>query len=49
VCVVQIVALLVAMGPILPRWFAQGVAATGLAILTWSFAVDVAWLRRQVR
>jgi phosphatidylglycerophosphate synthase len=44
VCVVQIVALLVALGPIVPPVLAWLVAAAGLATLTWSFAVDVAWL-----
>jgi phosphatidylglycerophosphate synthase len=44
VCVVQIVALLVALAPIIPAPLAVLSAVTGLAALTWSFAVDVAWL-----
>ena len=49
VCVVQGVVLLVALGPIIPRPMAVGVAAAGLAMLTWSFAVDVVWLLRAGR
>lgn len=45
ICVVQIVTLLVALVPALPRPLAAAVAAAGLAVLAWSFAVDVAWLR----
>lgn len=46
VCVVQGVVLLVALGPIIPTVLAVAVAAGGLLALTWSFAVDVAWLLR---
>jgi phosphatidylglycerophosphate synthase len=46
VCVVQGVVLLVALGPVVPRTMAATVAAAGLVALTWSFAVDVAWLLR---
>lgn len=46
VCVVQIVALLVALAPIVPVPFGTVAAAVGLAALAWSFAVDVAWLAR---
>ena len=45
-CVVQIVALLVALAPVTPAPLSRLVAAMGLAVLAWSFAVDVAWLRR---
>jgi phosphatidylglycerophosphate synthase len=44
VCVVQIVALLVALAPITPAPLAVLAAAAGLAALVWSFAVDIAWL-----
>ncbi len=44
VCVVQIVALLVALAPITPAPLAAPAAVAGLAALAWSFAVDVAWL-----
>ncbi len=46
VCVVQGVALLVALGPIIPSPMASLVCAAALAALTWSFAVDVRWLLR---
>jgi phosphatidylglycerophosphate synthase len=47
VCVVQIVALLVALAPVTPAALAWAVALAGLAVLTWSFAIDVVWLARQ--
>jgi phosphatidylglycerophosphate synthase len=43
-CVVQIVALLVALAPVTPAPLGLAAAAIGLGALTWSFAVDVAWL-----
>lgn len=43
VCVVQGIALLVALGPIIPLPLATAVAGGGLLALTWSFAVDVRW------
>ncbi len=43
-CVVQIVALMVALIPGLPSRWATTIAAAGLALLTWSFAVDGQWL-----
>jgi phosphatidylglycerophosphate synthase len=45
-CVVQIVALLVALAPVTPAPLGRLSAAIGLAALAWSFAVDVAWLHR---
>lgn len=44
VCVVQGVALLVALGPIVPQELAARGAAVALVVLAWSFAVDVVWL-----
>ncbi|TVP78742.1 MAG: CDP-alcohol phosphatidyltransferase family protein [Gemmatimonadales bacterium] len=44
VCVVQGVALLVAVGPIVPTSLAVGGLAVALGLLAWSFAVDVRWL-----
>lgn len=44
VCVVAGITLLVSLGPIIPDPIAVGVAAVGLAALSWSFAVDVVWL-----
>ncbi|TVP55225.1 MAG: CDP-alcohol phosphatidyltransferase family protein [Gemmatimonadales bacterium] len=46
VCVVQGVALLVALGPIIPASLAVASAALGLAALVYSFGVDTVWLVR---
>jgi phosphatidylglycerophosphate synthase len=46
VAVVQMVALIVALGPIVPRWLSASGAAGALALLCWSFAIDVGRLRR---
>lgn len=47
VCVVQIVALIVALAPIVPPWVSVPLAAAALVVLAWSFWVDIAWLARQ--
>ena len=47
VCVVQIVALLIALAPIVRQPVSEWVAVGGLAILAWSFWKDVAWLHRR--
>jgi hypothetical protein len=47
VCVVQITALIICLGPIVPTPLAAGLAALSLALLTLSFAVDVRTLARQ--
>lgn len=47
VCVVQIVALIVALAPIVTPPLSTAISAVGLAILAWSFALDVAWLARR--
>ena len=44
VCVVQIVALLAAMAPVVPVPVSGAVSAAALALLAWSFWVDVVWL-----
>lgn len=44
VCVIQSVALLVALGPPVPTFLAFGSAAFALAALVYSFTVDVRWL-----
>ena len=49
VCVVQIVSLLVALAPVVARTWSAAPALAGLAVLVWSFAVDVRWLARQAR
>jgi phosphatidylglycerophosphate synthase len=43
VCVIQGVALLVALGPVVPDAIAVAVAAAGLLALAYSFGVDVRW------
>lgn len=45
-CVVQIVALIVCLGPPIPPAVVSPLAAASLALLAWSFAVDVRWLHR---
>jgi len=49
VCVVQIVSLLVALAPVVTGTWSTALALAGLAVLVWSFAVDVRWLARQAR
>jgi phosphatidylglycerophosphate synthase len=47
VCVALITALIVCLGPIIPVTASQAIAASGLALLAWSFARDLVWLARQ--
>lgn len=47
VCVVQIVALIVALAPIVTPPLSTAISAVGLAVLAWSFWLDVAWLARR--
>jgi phosphatidylglycerophosphate synthase len=49
VCVVQIVALFVVIAPVTPYPASAAVGAAALALLAWSFAVDVLWLARRRR
>lgn len=49
ICVLQGVALLVALGPVIPGPVAWWVLAVALALLVGSFAADVIWLRRRSR
>ena len=44
VCVIQIVALIVVVSPIAAPPLSTLIAAVGLAVLVWSFAVDTWWL-----
>ena len=44
VCILQSTLLLVCMGPIIRADFAPWIAACGVALLVWSFALDIAWL-----
>jgi phosphatidylglycerophosphate synthase len=46
VCVVQVVGLGALVTPLVPVPLSVALAAATLAMLTWSFAVDVIWLRR---
>jgi phosphatidylglycerophosphate synthase len=45
-CVVQIVALIVCLGPPVPFAVVLPLTAASLALLAWSFAVDIRWLHR---
>ena len=47
VCVVQIVALLVCLSPLVVRPSSAVAGALGVAVLAWSFLVDIRWLARQ--
>ncbi|RZL63890.1 MAG: CDP-alcohol phosphatidyltransferase family protein [Variovorax sp.] len=47
VCVVQIVSLIVCLGPIIDPWLARAIAGAGLLALAYSFAVDIVWLARR--
>jgi len=47
VCVVQIAALVAALAPLLPVRASGAVCAVSLALLAWSFWVDVSWLVRR--
>ena len=49
VCVWQVASLLCALSPWVPGALAQVLLALSLALLAWSFAVDVSWLRRVSR
>ena len=49
VAVSQLVGLGVALAPIVPVRASTVVAGLTLAVLTWSFAIDIAWLARQRR
>jgi phosphatidylglycerophosphate synthase len=49
VAVLQLFGLGAALAPVVPRPASTAVAGVTLAVLAWSFAVDVAWLWRQSR
>lgn len=46
ICVVQITALIVCLGPVIPRAVSAALAAITLAALSASFLVDIVWLAR---
>jgi phosphatidylglycerophosphate synthase len=47
VAVGQLLGLSIALSPAVPMRFSTAIAAITLATLAWSFAVDIAWLKRQ--
>ena len=47
IAIAQLVGLGVALLPVVPVPISDTVAAITLALLVWSFAVDIAWLKRQ--
>lgn len=47
VCVVQITALIVCLGPIVPPAASAALAAASVVLLAWSFAIDIVWLARR--
>jgi phosphatidylglycerophosphate synthase len=49
VCALQGALLVAALVPVSPAWLAWGCCAVGLALLVYSFAVDIAWLARRSR
>ena len=49
VAIGQLLGLGVALAPIVPRPASAAVAGVTLAVLAWSFAIDIAWLWRQYR
>lgn len=48
VCVVQITALIVCLGPIVPAPLASAIAALSLLLLATSFAIDIRYLQRHI-
>ncbi len=49
ICVVQGAVLIAALAPAIPSWGAQLICLTGLALLLYSFGVDVIWLLSRSR
>lgn len=47
ICVIQVVALIVALAPIVPPLAASLLAGVSLALLVCSFAIDIVWLLRR--
>ena len=48
-CVVQVVALIGCLVPLVPPPWSAGLATFGLVVLTASFTVDITWLVREAR
>jgi phosphatidylglycerophosphate synthase len=49
VCVLQILILVICLLPLVSKPWSQTLAALGILLLAWSFAVDVIWLARRAR
>lgn len=49
VAAIQGTVLAVVLAPVIPTWLATAACAVALALLTWSFGRDIAWLQRQTR
>jgi phosphatidylglycerophosphate synthase len=47
ICVIQIGALIALIAPVVTPPLSTGIAATVMALVAWSFAVDILWLRRR--
>ena len=47
VCVLQVLSLWLALAPFVPPPWSGGLAAAGLALLCYSFLVDIVWLSSQ--
>jgi hypothetical protein len=47
VCVIQVVALIVVVSPVVAPPISTALAALALAVLAWSFAIDTWWLVKQ--
>lgn len=49
ICIVQSTTLLICIGPIVPAAPAELIAAAGVGLLAWSFALDIGWLHLRHR
>lgn len=49
ICVIQIAVVIVALAPVVPVGVATSLCVAGLVLLSYSFAVDAAWLVRRAR
>ena len=47
VCVLQILILIICLLPLVSKSWSHTLAALGILLLTWSFAVDIIWLARR--
>jgi phosphatidylglycerophosphate synthase len=49
VCVLQILILIICLLPLVSKSWSHTLAALGILLLAWSFAVDIIWLARRAR